>query len=92
MKNIKYTFVMATGIKKKCRKLERHFLKLLYFDVNIPDSEILEAAREEVSSNMKSVNGAYLVIKNATLENDSGMEILSYCLTGDASERRISIQ
>jgi hypothetical protein len=91
-KSIIYPFIMATGIKKRCRKLERHYLKLPYFDINASDSEILDAAKRELSNSMKSINGAYVVIKNATIENDSGMEILSYCLTGDASERRISIQ
>jgi hypothetical protein len=56
--------VYVVGVKKKCRKVEKHFLKLGYIDYNegIFDKDaVSQKARDIVATNMKSVSSALKV-------------------------------
>lgn len=59
--------VNVTGVKKRCRKVERHFLSLGYIpynDGNFDQNELESKARAFVSENMKSVVGKFEVVLN----------------------------
>jgi hypothetical protein len=52
--------IIATGVKKRCRKVERHHLSMGYIPYNngtFDQAELENRARDFVSENMKSVVG-----------------------------------
>lgn len=52
--------VSCVGVKKRCRKTERHLLYLGYIpynDGNVNKEELLDKARSFIAENMKSVVG-----------------------------------
>jgi hypothetical protein len=59
--------ISVNGVKKRCRKVERHFLSLGYVPYNdgvFNQEELENKARDFVSENMKTVQGKYEVVLN----------------------------
>lgn len=66
-------YIHAVGIKKRCRKVDRHQFPLGYFDIDTPSNVIAEKAKLEVIKQMKTlektpcVNFCYVTI-NGNME------------------------
>lgn len=69
-------YVIATGVKKRCRNTERHMLKAGYADI---EGFNLQAAINKgldlVKQEMKSTTKAYLSIDYVELSNERGFSV-----------------
>lgn len=77
MRNV---YVMATGVKLRCRKEERHMLKLGLFPVDMAHEQAKELGKQKLLTAMRSVRGAYVCLDYVEIENDSGCQIMSQIL------------
>lgn len=50
-------YINATGIKKRCRKVDHHQLDLGVFPIDTPYGTIIEKAKAEVKAKMKTLRG-----------------------------------
>lgn len=84
-------YVIAVGIKKRCRKAERHMLKLGNYPLHTPDAHFMALAATAVAEQMKTTQKTFLYIKNVEIENCGTYQVETVILTGDASEKRIEM-
>lgn len=78
--------VHVYGVKKRCRKVERHMLSLGYIPWNeghFNQEEVEAKARAAIAENMKSVNSAVSVALNCvTRSMDTGICIETWEIFG----------
>lgn len=68
--------VAVSGVKKRCRKSERHFISggyLPYNDGNFNQEEVENLARGILETNMKRIDGKVKVVLNH-VKRDGGIE------------------
>lgn len=81
-------FVLVTGVKKRCRKTERHHLDLGKFEPGTDRNTLKELARAKVSEEMKAFEpGATLHVNHCEIENEGGFGIISANLFDPRNER-----
>lgn len=83
--------IIATGIKKRCRKVERHHLSMGYIPYNngtFDQAELENRAKDFVSENMKSVVGKPEVsLNHVERKNDSYGTIETWNMFSDKHKR-----
>lgn len=80
--------VFATGVKKRCRKADRHSFDLPDMGLEAKDNaEALEAVKKQaielLKANMKETSKAQISFRFATKENDKGFNITSFEMFDD---------
>lgn len=83
---VKYSLsVHVYGVKKRCRKADRHLLDLGYTDYKEELSQeeinaLLSKAKASIDVNMKTAERAKLSLMRTELSNDSGINIKTVVL------------
>ncbi len=86
--------VYVFGVKRKCRKSEKHSFKLGSIDYNegaFNRDDIEQRARDIVATNMKAVEGQYITVQMLRVEksSDNGFTSTSFQMFDD---RHINFQ
>lgn len=77
---VKHAYVIATGIKKRCRKVSQEILNIGDFPQDYPKSLAMEKIRETINGAMKSCSKASFHWDNMEIEDADGYAIRSYRL------------
>jgi len=80
--------VYVFGVKRKCRKSEKHSFKLGSIDYNegaFNRDDIEQRARDIVATNMKAVEGQYITVQMLRVEksSDNGFTSTSFQMFDD---------
>ena len=65
-------YVIATGVKNRCRKTSREMIKLGTFPENADKNEVMALAYDRAQSYMKVIQSASLHWDYVTIETNSG--------------------
>ena len=71
---LKKVYTYATGIKKRCRNVDRHQFLIGYYQPNTSQDVMIQDAKAKLSE-MKSCARAYATISNTTVEITGHMMI-----------------
>jgi hypothetical protein len=79
--------VFVVGVKKRCRKVDRHHLNGGYMPYNdgvFDRCEVEQKARDMVDTNMKSANKIHVKLTKVEFKEDNGITIESFLMFDDA--------
>ena len=79
--------VFVVGVKKRCRKVDKHHLNggyLPFNDGNFDRGEVEQKARDMVDTNMKSVNKVHVKLTKVEFKEMNGITMESFLMYDDA--------
>ena len=82
--------VTVIGIKKCCRKVERHYLEVGHHEVNADEGFLIEQGKATLMREMKTVQKASLSITPVQVEFDRGFRSESFRIC-DPNARNIPL-
>jgi len=79
--------VFVVGVKKRCRKVDRHHLNMGYLPYNdgvFDRCEVEQKARDMVDTNMKSANKIQVRLTKVEFKESNGITMESFLMFDDA--------
>lgn len=84
---MRHAYVLATGIKARCRKTDRHHIDIGDFPMDTNRDEVIEQAKKKLVETMKSTQKASFHWDFCEIEKDGGFDIRTMRLFDQRNER-----